>query len=295
MENLYRIRYYGKRYDPYELKTKGWRGWWIWLLNEVRFRVELRVMRQVLIFQAKKLGDLADLNAAMETFESDVQPMRQHIKDRPMLKTDPPFTGSVQGHLKEMRKPGRVQSLSDITARTMNNYAAGPRQRRYVMNRAHRVMMEAETLGETTHGQDTDVPSESPSSSDRSEPAFRLGKARPVHPEYGASILTTEAELSPEDGEAEDPLAAERVAGAREDYYRFANAAEEHQRSILSRGVRTSNVAEHQSYRRPDDAGAERPEPADGTVEEHRAEEGGTPTAGDEGAEARTGPTERTI
>lgn len=283
-DNLYRIRYYGHRYDPREFKVKGWRGWWIWLLNELRFKLELRVMRQVLVFQAKRLGNIVDLNAALDTFESDVRAVRQHVATT-AAKPAPAHTGSVLGHTKELRQ-AKVESLRDITARVMNNYAADPRQRRYALGRRHRVMMEADTpsLQEISNAQADTESGFTHSIGQQGEP-FRAGRARPVHPEYAAEILSTEAE---------SPLAAERIQSIRaaSRHRDIAHATTQHQRRVLSRSERAFYDVSSHAHQRADDAGEERPKSTEDESEKYRATESGENESPTTGTETRPSPVE---
>jgi hypothetical protein len=279
-DQLYHIRYYGNRYDPSEFKSKSWRGWWIWLLNEVRFRVELRVMRQVLTFQAQRLGNFVNLNAAVETFESDVREMRMHVateRVRPAM----PHTGSVEGHLQELQKRP-PENPRDFTARMMTNYASEPRQRRYAVGRRHRMIMEADTIQEISRGETRTVSTTAPTETHQeTSPAFQFGHARPIHPEYGAPVFEPEED-------AEDDVARERLSATRSRHYDVAHAASEHQRRVLREPERSAvyewPVHPHQRA----DAGGEGGGPGEGVDQgEHHGAAAGPREADAAGTEAR--------
>ena len=289
MKNLHQIRCYGKRYEPSSFEKKGWRGWWIRTLNWLRFSIERRVVYHVLVLQAGRLGDLADLNAVIESFESDVKTSRQRFT-QPLPKFDPPSTGSVEGHLKELRKSKSVESIRETTERMMQIYASDPRQRRYGLGRGSRMMMEAETIHEVTNAK-TDESAQSGGRSEVAGQAFKSGRVRPIHPEYSATFFNDEDGVEESDADvAESATARDRLRANTS----AAQAATEHQRRVLSKDFSPGPHPSPVAYRGADAAGEGRPRSTGQQPEEHSEAPDGPSDDDDAGTEARTESTDRT-
>lgn len=237
MQGLYQIRCYGKYYDPDEFKTRGWRGWWVGVLNRARYWLECKVVFHVLKIKAQPLGnDLVDMSAVIDRFEQDAKQERMHFKQqrpRMVLSTN----ASLDGHLRNLHKPNSVENPRDVTARIMDRYAADPRTKRYAFGRNRRMVMEAEsTIQEIqTHGEETK--SVQPING-REKSRQATGRVRStIPPEYAEEDFSGFVG-DIEDGtthEPDDPsLVAERLGSTSERAREAAAAATEHQRSVLS-------------------------------------------------------------
>jgi hypothetical protein len=235
MKNYRRIRCYGNYYEPERFQNHGLRGWWIRVLNAVRFWLECKVVFHVLKVDMDKLGDLVDKKKVVDQFTADVEAEKAQ-QFRESRRPSVPTTGSAEGHLKEIRKPGAVTHPSVLTEQTLKRYAADPRSRRYALGRNSYTIMEAEP---TTPQEIAHVPERSQageSSVSRKEGAgttvnFVPPKryARPVHPEYAGSPESENRRIAAEDNPA---TVAERLssgARARED----APEVEKHQRRFV--------------------------------------------------------------
>lgn len=222
MKNIELIRCYGARFDPENFRGKGVRGWWIRCLNRLRFWVECRVIYHVLIMQAKRFGELADLNAVLREYQEDVQRAKETHFKQPRVKPAPPANASVEGHLKEMHRQGALESPRELTARILARYAADTRSRRYAHARGRYVIYETEETVDAadaaeTHGEET--PDVRPTVTHE-----RKGRILPISPALAAELDSTEAQSA---------LARERLRSAEQIRESIA-AAEEHQRSVLS-------------------------------------------------------------
>lgn len=217
MRGIRQIRCYGSRFDPDDFKDKGWRGWWIRVLNRLRVSLEFSVIYHVLRVQAERGGDLVDLNSVLKTYQEDVAQERQTHFKQP-TKFDPPINSSVEGHIKEMHRQGSLESPSDLTARILDRYAASKRSRRYANARGRYVIQEVNTdpIDATeTH------PEEEPT---HVRTAEQRGRILPISPELATELEFTEIDVA---------RAAERLQSV-EQIRKSADAAEEHQRSVLS-------------------------------------------------------------
>jgi hypothetical protein len=287
VKNLHWIRCYGKQFNPEDFKGRGLRGWWVRVLNRLRFLLERRVVCHTLILLASDtVGDLADHNAIVNEVERDTQPKRTRFAER-RVRFTVPSTGSIDGHRQLLKDPGRIENPKETTERVMQNYAADPRQRRYAMGRTERIMMEAETINEVVDNGQTEQ-SASSGTDESSSPAYRAGRARPVHPEYAAENLRIEEDST---DEPETDIEAERRSSQRSNYRSVASAVKEHQRRILQSEV-SPRIPD-----RDDQSGgghdAERSQSAGSTGDqpEERAEApGSSEQTGDTGTEARSEP-----
>lgn len=219
MKGVRFIRCYGAKFSPEDFKGKGLRGWWIRVLNSLRFYLECRVIYHVLRFQSEKFGDLVDRNAVMQMYEDDVQATKTHIKQERPRQTSA-TNASVEGHIKEMHRQGAHESPREQTARILERYAADPRSRRYASARGRYVIQEAESTV-TAHA--AEVSSEKESQHVRTE-SERKGRILPINDALAAELNKSQIDYA---------RAAERLQSA-EQIRLSAEAAEEHQRSVLS-------------------------------------------------------------
>lgn len=255
MKNLHRIRFYSKQIDPEIFKNKGWRGWWIRVLNRVRFWIECRVIYHVMVHQAGVLGkDVVDVNAAITAFEQEEkqEAARLSFKQTRSRATSVPTGGSIEHHLKATKK---VEHPSQTTERILERYAADPRTQRYAWSRNRHILMEAETNEnnpENTHGQ---VNAESHVSRTRAGAEGNTKRVRPIHPEYAAEIFDT-GDDEDDDGNSE---AQRRVSYADAAVAGAANARAVSPHSGASTG---------DANQRPDDAGEWRPGDSAGAAEQ---------------------------
>lgn len=67
--NLFNIELYGREWEPDYFRGKGVRGWWLRLLNRLRFALELRVQWHTLYILGRIQG--ADLDSLRQQFEAD--------------------------------------------------------------------------------------------------------------------------------------------------------------------------------------------------------------------------------
>jgi cell division protein YceG involved in septum cleavage len=140
MRNIRFINCNGRLIDPKEFRGQGIRGWWIRVLNVVRAWLERKVIYHVTYLEGG--GEHFVFHYQKDDVPLDTTTREHFTQARP--KPTIPTGGSIEGHLKTLRKRGVVENPRDITARVMARYAANPRARNYAFGRGHRIMMEAE-------------------------------------------------------------------------------------------------------------------------------------------------------
>jgi len=290
MKDLHRIRCYGKYYEPTEFKKRGWRGWWIRVLNRCRFWLECKVVYNVLRLTAQAIGEtLVDVKSVLREFESDLQTEQEHFtQPRPRMGLS--STGSAEGHLRELEKhKNALPNPREQTAQILQRYGADHRSRRYAFSRNSKIMMEAELPQPEeiiTHGETVTPFQSSRRSESERQPGRKAvinpipfagssttGRVRPIHPEYAEEDFTgfvgddETVQYNPADDQ--DALRSERLRTIDPD---TAADIEKHQRSVLSREAAGTGSSD-QSNRGPDDSGQGRPPFADDAGEEHQREE----------------------
>jgi hypothetical protein len=115
--NSYDVRVYGMTYTPDFFKKYGWRGWWVRVLNAIRYHAELRCRYHALTILGKVSGaDPEYLEAQMQMEERQAPSLLREIF-RPSTATSTP---SVEPPLTE----------KTVTAQ-FSRYTAQGRSRRY--------------------------------------------------------------------------------------------------------------------------------------------------------------------
>lgn len=133
---MHRVRYYSQLIEPSTFR--GLRGWWIRVLNRLRFWLESRIVRHVMLYLARadgvkgrRLGDFR------KEFDKDLKEERQLLtkKREPISipkveELTPP--GERAKRYNQPRKQEQVRSNEDQSDVVFARYLEDGRRRRYV-------------------------------------------------------------------------------------------------------------------------------------------------------------------
>lgn len=121
---MHRVRYYSQLIEPSYFK--GLRGWWIRVLNRIRFWIETRNAKHVLKYLSKEDGyPKQKIHELMKEFRRDLVEERQ-LLSKPEVVTMPGLDEPPVG-----KAPQRKVGSRHATEQMLERMLAGPRSKRY--------------------------------------------------------------------------------------------------------------------------------------------------------------------
>lgn len=135
------IRLFGRSWTPETFAGLGWRGWWLNVLNGLRWRLEVRVQWHAQYLLKSRLG--TDVDRLWEEWKRDLYPPTRMFTDR-----DVPMHPEGAAPATVL---GGVKKTNDTIARLIAN----PRSKRYANGRRRFVMYDLEAVEEQPNAENT--------------------------------------------------------------------------------------------------------------------------------------------
>lgn len=132
--NFYKIRIYGYEYDPDFFKKSGWRGWWVRVLNRLRFSLEMRCNYNAMLILSEKQG--FDTQKIARQVMQDQQKVVDYIRKSKDLQD---LSAATPAQLLK-----NSETVQERTKQTLARLTASGRSRRYRSARLTRPIYEAE-------------------------------------------------------------------------------------------------------------------------------------------------------